>query len=158
LTAQQVPRQAREVPPGSLDDAVVALRELVLAAEYYGTAAAKTLGVSVSDNLAVSYLMSRGPMAQTELARALGLAPGSVTILVDRLEANGLARRRPDPHDRRRLRVELVDQNSHVVEELRSWLVDVCEQLSPADRKHVSRLLGVLATGLRERSEQAAAG
>jgi DNA-binding MarR family transcriptional regulator len=46
-------------------------------------------------------LLSRGPMPMRQIAQRLKCEPSNVTGIVDRLEAQGLAERLPDPADRR---------------------------------------------------------
>lgn len=46
-------------------------------------------------------LLSRSPMPMRQIAQRLKCEPSNVTGIVDRLEAHGLAERRPDPADRR---------------------------------------------------------
>jgi DNA-binding MarR family transcriptional regulator len=48
-----------------------------------------------------------GALPAGELARRTGLTSGAVTRLIDRLESRGMARRRSDPDDRRRVLVEI---------------------------------------------------
>jgi DNA-binding MarR family transcriptional regulator len=67
----------------------------------------------VSDALGMSFgraralrRLARRPMSMGELAAALGIDPPNATALVDDLEAQGLARRRPHPTDRRAKVVE----------------------------------------------------
>lgn len=64
------------------------------------------LGLSVGDFVALDLLARGGPLTAGELGAATGLASASVTGLVDRLEARGVARRVRDPADARRVRVE----------------------------------------------------
>src|SRR5437868_6205380 len=45
--------------------------------------------------------LARGPMSMRELADALDIDPPNATVLVDDLEAQGLALRHPSPTDRR---------------------------------------------------------
>lgn len=63
------------------------------------------LGISFSRARAVRRV-ARRPMPMSELAAALDIDPSNATVLVDRLEAEGLVRRRPDPRDRRTRLVE----------------------------------------------------
>jgi DNA-binding MarR family transcriptional regulator len=51
-------------------------------------------------------LLARRPMSMGELAAALGIDPPNATVLVDELESQKLARRRPHPSDRRAKVVE----------------------------------------------------
>ena len=48
-----------------------------------------------------------GPLSAGELGQRTGLAPASITGLLDRLEQKGFARRIKDPEDGRRVLIEL---------------------------------------------------
>ncbi len=72
---------------------------------FHATLAA-TQGLSATETKALDVLDREGPLTAGELAARTGLAPPSVTGLVDRLERKGFARRVADPNDRRRVRVE----------------------------------------------------
>jgi len=50
------------------------------------------------------------PLTQRELAEAVGIEGPTLVRLLDRLELAGMARRVPDPEDRRIKRVELTEQ------------------------------------------------
>jgi DNA-binding MarR family transcriptional regulator len=80
----------------------------------YHTAIADRLGVSATDLKCYSLLMQNGPMTAGELAERTGLTTGAITGVIDRLEKAALARRAPDPTDRRRVVVELIpDSQRH---------------------------------------------
>lgn len=72
---------------------------------FHHTAAA-VYGVGVTEMKALSILVAEGPQRAGVLGAALGLTSGAVTGLVDRLVARNLARRSPDPADRRRVIIE----------------------------------------------------
>jgi DNA-binding MarR family transcriptional regulator len=76
---------------------------------FHGAVAAR-LGVHPSDHKTMGLLQQHGPMTAGEITRRTGLAAASVTALVDRLEARGLARRVRDRADRRRTIVEPTDE------------------------------------------------
>lgn len=67
-----------------------------------------TLGVTAVDQRALAVIMGAGSVSAGELAKEIGLTPGAVTGVVDRLARAGLARREPDPQDRRRLVITAV--------------------------------------------------
>lgn len=69
-------------------------------------AAAEASGLGPTDYQASSVLDLDGPMPTGELAEQLALSPSATTRVVDRLISAGLARRVPDPADRRRVKVE----------------------------------------------------
>ncbi len=75
-------------------------------AHFHHTAAAKN-GVSVTDSKTVSVLMQEGPMTAGQLAERLSLTTGAVTSVIDRLVDCGIARRDPDPNDRRKVMVAI---------------------------------------------------
>jgi DNA-binding MarR family transcriptional regulator len=73
---------------------------------FHSTLAARR-GLSATEEKALDLLDRFGPLSAGELARHSGLAPASVTGLVDRLERKGFARRVPHPRDGRSVLVEI---------------------------------------------------
>ena len=73
----------------------------------YHSALAARRGLSATEEKAIDLLDRLGPLTAGELARHAGLAPASVTGLVDRLERKGFARRLPHPRDGRSILVEV---------------------------------------------------
>ena len=68
-------------------------------------AIARHVGLSGTDHKYLGLLMQKGEMTAGEFSRLTGLTTGAVTGLVDRLEIMGLAGRRFDQQDRRRVMV-----------------------------------------------------
>ena len=68
---------------------------------------ADQLGLGVSDMQFMTYLMQEGPLSPGRLSELSGLKSGSVTGVVDRLEAAGYVHRERDESDRRKVRVVL---------------------------------------------------
>ncbi|THD83765.1 MarR family transcriptional regulator [Aliigemmobacter aestuarii] len=76
----------------------------------------------------------REGLTMTELSRMLLVSNGNATAVVDRLEKDGLARRRPSETDRRTVHVALTDEGARLFEGL------------AAEHEHeVNRLLSDLA-------------
>ncbi len=69
-------------------------------------AAAAHYGLGVTEMKALGVLLREGGVTAGRLAAELHLTSGGVTGVVDRLARRGLARRVPDPDDRRRVVVE----------------------------------------------------
>jgi DNA-binding MarR family transcriptional regulator len=67
-----------------------------------------------AERLCLSFLTS-GPQTASAIARATRLTPAAVTSLIDRLEARNFVRRRPDPHDRRKVLVEAAEATGAVI-------------------------------------------
>ena len=67
---------------------------------------AERMGVTASDLGCLHVLHIQGPATAAELAREVGLTPGSVSRMIDRLDAAGCITRTDDPEDRRRVLIE----------------------------------------------------
>jgi DNA-binding MarR family transcriptional regulator len=81
-------------------------RELSAVAVMFHTALAARQGLSATEEKALDLLDRFGPLTARDLSRRSGLAPASVTSLIDRLERKGYARRIPNPDDGRSVFVE----------------------------------------------------
>jgi DNA-binding MarR family transcriptional regulator len=68
------------------------------------------LGINRTDGRCLDILDQYGSMSAGDLAEASRLSTGAITAVIDRLERAGLARRVPDPKDRRRVLVELTPE------------------------------------------------
>ena len=76
------------------------------------------LGVNRTDARCLDILDQHGSMSAGDLAEASRLTTGAITAVIDRLERAGLARRVPDPTDRRRVLVEPTEKALAVAIEL----------------------------------------
>ena len=76
----------------------------------FDSLAARRLGVSETDLRCLNIIENAGGLGAGELAAKSGLTGGAITGVIDRLEGAGLARRVPDPGDRRRVGVEVTPQ------------------------------------------------
>ncbi|MFD7450648.1 MarR family winged helix-turn-helix transcriptional regulator [Kitasatospora sp. NPDC059827] len=81
-------------------------RELSTAAVMFHSALAQLHGLSSTEEKAIDLLQRFGPLTARELGEHSGLAPASVTGLVDRLQRKGFARRIPNPADKRSVLIE----------------------------------------------------
>lgn len=101
----------RPAPPISAERAALieqlnlAGREVSAATIMFHTAVAKRRGLSATEEKTLDILLRNGPMTHAELSAATGLAPASVSGLIDRLEDKGYARRGRHPGDARRVLV-----------------------------------------------------
>jgi DNA-binding MarR family transcriptional regulator len=107
----------REFP--SMDVATEGLVERISKlSRYFERSLAETataFGLTMQDWELLSALRRVGPpyrLSPTRLAGDLMLSSGAMTARLDRLERAGLVRRRPDPADRRAIRVELTEKGS----------------------------------------------
>ena len=131
------------------DDAIAALRDLVIASENYRQTVAHQLGMGVTETQALSNLVAAKSMGQTELAEALGITTSSVTSLIDRMERSGLVKRQPHPRDRRRTMVQLTKYGMESVERTRTWFVRAFDEIAEERLDEVAEILTSLARNLR---------
>lgn len=79
------------------------LRHLVLGTDRLRAALAARLHLGMTELTALGHVVEAGELTPKELAVRLGLTPGSVTGVADRLVDAGLVSRHAHPTDRRRL-------------------------------------------------------
>ncbi|MBB3665215.1 DNA-binding MarR family transcriptional regulator [Prauserella sediminis] len=84
-------------------DPAMLVGELIRLATPVGHRLARDLALSLNDLTALHHLVGRPPLGPADLGKRLGMSSASATVLVDRLEQAGYARRERDPHDRRRV-------------------------------------------------------
>ncbi|WP_198654735.1 MarR family winged helix-turn-helix transcriptional regulator [Nocardia aurea] len=77
------------------------------AAVMYHTAMGERIGLGMTEEKALDLLQRLGPLTAGEISQHTGLAPASVSGLIDRLERKWLVRRVRDAKDRRRVIVEI---------------------------------------------------
>lgn len=127
------------------DQIADAARRLDVALSTLNAAFARDVGLSVAELLALENLDADGGLGPSELARRLQLSTGTVTALIDRLEAGGHVARVAHPSDRRRVVVTRTAKASRELagetEPLEREIRDLVESLSEADRRVVGRFL-----------------
>jgi DNA-binding MarR family transcriptional regulator len=132
-----------------LQAAMTALRALILASEEFRHTVAAHLHVGVTETVAMSYLAASAPLTARELSQRMGLAPSSITSVLDRLEAADLARRAPVPGDRRRLLITLTDRGPATLAWSRHHLQAALASLGEPRLPEIAASLSELAAALR---------
>jgi DNA-binding MarR family transcriptional regulator len=103
------------------------------------------LGITPGQARALGVLRRHGGMRPSDLADHLRIAPRSATEVVDALQELGLARRTPDPVDRRATVVTLTEEGERLGAAVRSARRTEAEgffgRLSAADRETLARIL-----------------
>ena len=99
---------------------------------------ADIIGINRTDARCMDILDQHGSMSAGDLAEASRLTTGAITAVIDRLERARLARRVPDPSDRRRVLVEPTDKayelaNELMVEPMRRLYLPMAEGYSEQD-------------------------
>jgi DNA-binding MarR family transcriptional regulator len=105
--AGSVSRDISENRKKLLERLVMAGRDSSNAAVMYHSAMGERLGLGMTEEKTLDLLQRLGPLTAGEICRHTGLAPASVSGLIDRLEGKWLVRRVRDTKDRRRVIVEI---------------------------------------------------
>jgi DNA-binding MarR family transcriptional regulator len=89
------------------NDFLLALRRGGSIMQLLGQVSAERIGINATDLNCLNIVALTGSITAGDLARATGLTTASITGVLDRLEEGGFVRRERDPHDRRRVIVNL---------------------------------------------------
>lgn len=133
----------------SHEEAVTALLEagrlLSTAAVMFHSAVAESAGLTVTESKAMEIIQRLGPITPAALGAESGLAPASVTNLLDRLTRKGVARRRPHPTDKRRVLIEIdpryARRSSALFEDFVSRMREVCARYGPSELRLITDFL-----------------
>ncbi|MET0590831.1 MAG: MarR family transcriptional regulator [Naasia sp.] len=110
-------------------------------------------GVGVSEVRALFRILEGGSLTPRDLAESLDLNSGSVTALIDRLEADALVHRVAHPSDRRMLVVELTPAGRTMTGRWMSTYADIVRRsLDGVQPEEVDVIVGFLRrveTGMR---------
>ena len=132
-------------------------REHSAATVMFHSAIAAKQGLNATEEKTLDLLERRGPLTAKDLAELTGLAPASVTGLVDRLVAKGFVRRVEHPTDKRRVLVELDEAKvAELAVFFEDWgrdIVEACEEFGTDELETVVRFLSVMS----RRQQQATA-
>lgn len=103
------------------------------------------LNLSMTQSKVLCYLQRNEGISQVQLAQITDTDPMTLVRILDRMEADGLVERRPDPNDRRARCLYLLDAAGPVLKEI--WRVSdkarakSFTRMSAEDREHLVRLL-----------------
>jgi len=101
--------------------------------------------VSSAQFVALAHLTALGPLAQSELADRLSIAPATAVRLIDRMERDGWVVRQADPHDGRAKRIILTDRATELWDEFsqagRDLLTQAYQGIDPEEIDTVKKIL-----------------
>lgn len=98
-----------------------------------------------------------GPRTPAELADAAGVSRATMTGLIDTLERDDFVRRKPNPHDRRMMSVELTDEGSTLLSRiLPGYFHQISELMDPLSETERKTLVSLLNKILQRTSSQSA--
>jgi DNA-binding MarR family transcriptional regulator len=120
-------------------------RLLSTAAVMFHTRMAELQGLGASDHKALDLLDRFGPLTAGELGERSGLAPASITGLVDRLAEKGLVRRIKDPRDGRRVSIELARERlagfAHMFEDPVREMTELADEFTDEELETIARYI-----------------
>ena len=91
---------SREELAGEIQQRMI---RFIAEAVLYNHAVSAKVGLGGSDSQFMTLLQTYGPLTPRQLAEYTGLTSGTITGVIDRLEAHGFVTREPDPKDRRKV-------------------------------------------------------
>ena len=93
----------------------------------------------------MTLVSSRPGMTQQQLHESTGIDPSSMVAVIDELEAEGFAERRPHPDDRRARAIYLTDSGERTLEHVRRLTADLQGELfAPLTAEERRTLHGLL--------------
>lgn len=101
------------VPPELFESLLEASRRLSTQTVFFHQAAAKYLGLNITDHKCLDIVLGMGRATAGRLAELTGLTTGAITSVINRLEKAGFVRRAKDPNDLRIVYVEPIPENLH---------------------------------------------
>jgi DNA-binding MarR family transcriptional regulator len=138
--------------PGQFD--LLAILHAAHAAENEVESRLNAIGLSWAKLLALSALADAGdPLPLSQLAERLACVKSNVTQLVDRLEADGLVARKPDPADRRTKLAALTPTGRRACQEGLRVQKDAERDLSKRFTRDEAEQLTALAARMRSTAD-----
>ncbi|WP_374110220.1 MarR family transcriptional regulator [Okibacterium sp. HSC-33S16] len=129
------------------------LRAIVLTGRFFLQSHGATLNLGATDLVALDQIFLDGPLTPSELAQRLALTTGSVTPLVDRIQAAGFVMREGNPNDRRSMLVRTTSAGNEVMErlyaEVDATLQQTLEGLAPLSRAAIEEVFRQANASLR---------
>nr|WP_238192086.1 MarR family transcriptional regulator [Paenibacillus sp. L3-i20] len=115
---------------------------------------ASSLGINNIDFVSVDFMREKGPITAGELSKLTGLATGSVTSLIDRLEGKSFVRRQNDPNDRRKVVIVPLYENKEEVNiaymPLHKELVELAATYTDEELTLITQFLGKASIVMEE--------
>jgi DNA-binding MarR family transcriptional regulator len=131
----------------ALDEAI---RKLGAQAVLVSELVAARVGLNCTDLECLDLLHLAGPTTAGQVSAHSGLTTGATTAVIDRLESAGFVKRRRDPHDRRVVLVEVLD---NCLPEVAPLYRSLQEDLTKVNARYTNHDLDVVARYMTEANE-----
>jgi DNA-binding MarR family transcriptional regulator len=138
-------------------------RKLSQATVFFHSQIAEHVGLSATDHKCLDLaLQAERPLTAGQIAELSGLSTGAVTGVIDRLERAGFVRRVRDPHDRRKVLVEVsrgsLTRYGDVYDGLSSALDTTLSDYTEGELAAIERYITTSIDLLNAEAEKLAAG
>ncbi|MFD9703524.1 MarR family winged helix-turn-helix transcriptional regulator [Lentzea sp. NPDC059081] len=142
--------------PDALERFTWYMREQSALTVMFHARVAAQMGLSATDEKCLDLAMrADGPVTAGRIAELSGLSTGAVTGVIDRLERAGYVRRVRDPHDRRKVLVEVtvgdVEKFGATFEVARQSMIEVLDQFDEDELRVIERYLKLQTETFRKR-------
>ncbi|HUQ60364.1 MarR family winged helix-turn-helix transcriptional regulator [Lentzea sp.] len=132
------------------------MREQSAQTVMFHTKVAGQMGLSATDEKCLDLAMrAEGPVTAGRIAELSGLSTGAVTGVIDRLERAGYVRRVRDPHDRRKVLVEVavgdLEKFGQIFEVARQSMIEVLGHFDDDELEVIERYLKLQIATFRKR-------
>ncbi|MEV6240553.1 MarR family transcriptional regulator [Lentzea sp. NPDC051838] len=142
--------------PEALERFTWYMREQSALTVMFHTKVAEQMGLSATDEKCLDLaIRADGPLTAGRIAELSGLSTGAVTGVIDRLERAGFVRRVRDPHDRRKVLVEVtpgdLEKFAAPFMKAQQSLVEVLDQFDADELQVIERYLQLQIETFRKR-------
>jgi DNA-binding MarR family transcriptional regulator len=139
-----------DAPPGAAREAWGLFWRIFMEDKRRRWAVLAEMGLSPQQSMALSTLKPGEPLPMSALAEAMHTDNSSVTGIVDRLEAAGLAERRPSERDRRVKAVALTEKGERTRVEIEHRVGQPPPRLAKLSDEDARTLRDILARALED--------
>jgi DNA-binding MarR family transcriptional regulator len=150
---------AASAPAPKPRDVARSVERLLRSRRRHVLALAREAGLELSELAALDHLADEGDLTPGALGARLGLTSGALTRLADRLEADRLLQRVPNPADRRSVLLRITPPGRVLADRsIEAWAGDVRREYKRLGRKErlaVARFLNSLIAASENRVAQA---
>ena len=140
------------------EEVVKLFHRLVETRMKYGYEPWRKLDVPLAQLKSLSLIHMRGSVNVRTLSEDMGVTPGNVTAIIDRLVAQGLARRSESAEDRRIVLLELTDKGRETITAIHeTWLghlKGILEQMRAEDVDALVKGMSAFITAIEKDQEE----
>jgi DNA-binding MarR family transcriptional regulator len=144
--------------PRSIDSALAGYAQIVELMSALRTPEFPDPHVTMAQMRVLMLLSAMGEARMSDLAHQLGIAPSTLSSLVDRLVEAGFANRRDDPRDRRSVLVALAPGGNRMLDQFNELGADalrsLLEQLNDREIVTVNKAIQLLVAAARRLSAE----